>query len=316
MPMFINQNTYVIARYNWENGGKMYVSKEPSNFLIDNITLDYFANKPLLSVKDAQYEIEAALGLYITNIVTESEKQGKKASLRNMVSYLFQHQNLMASKFALFYRFSDFYKRKDIIEQFPVFSGMIGQQYYSDLIELNNLKSKLKQKVKIQKANEKSSSYIKENLQPLLQDYYALLDMPLNKDMKVQKMLILASNLPEFDDTQLFNESGISERYHQLNRELDGLRDQERDILLEIDNLRNANQNGKSFTGMLQELKEQTSISGISLDEYTCPLCGGICEEISEDDANLLEASAWVDRVRDLFIIFNLTNSIYKFFTK
>ena len=28
----------------------------------------------------------------------------------------------MASKFALFYRFSDYYKRKDVIEQFPVFA--------------------------------------------------------------------------------------------------------------------------------------------------------------------------------------------------
>ena len=69
--------------------------------------------------------------------------------------------NLMASKFALFYRFSDFYKRKDIIEQFPVFAGMIGQEYYSDLIELGNLKAQLKKKAKTQIANEKSSTYVK-----------------------------------------------------------------------------------------------------------------------------------------------------------
>ena len=43
----------------------------------------------------------------------------------------------MASKFALFYRFSDFYKRKDVIDQFPVFAGMISQEYYSDLIQLS-----------------------------------------------------------------------------------------------------------------------------------------------------------------------------------
>ena len=296
MPMLINQNTYVIARYNWESGGKMYVLKEFPDFSIDNITLEYFEDKPILSVKDAQYEIESALGLYVTNIVTDSEKQGKKASLRNMVSYLFQHQNLMASKFALFYRFSDYYKRKDIIEQFPVFAGMIGQQYYSDLIQLNNLKAQLKKKQKTQKANEKSSTYIKENLQPLLKDYYALLDVPFNSNITIQKMLKLASNLPEFDDTQLFNENGIAERYRHLNNELDELRDQERDVLLKIDNLDDASQNGKNFTGMLQELKDQTSISGNFVKEYSCPLCGGICEEISEDDATLLEASAWLDR--------------------
>ena len=72
----------------------------------------------------------------MTNMATDADQQGKKASLRNMVSYLFQHQNLMASKFALFYRFSDFYKRKDVIDQFPVFAGMISQEYYSDLITI------------------------------------------------------------------------------------------------------------------------------------------------------------------------------------
>lgn len=306
MPMLINHNTYVIARYNWESGGKMHVLKESSDFPIDNITLEYFLDKPTLSVKDAQYEIESALGLYVTNIVTDSEKQGKKASLRNMVSYLFQHQNLMASKFALFYRFSDYYKRKDIIEQFPVFAGMIGQKYYSDLIQLTNLKAQLKRKQKIQKANEKSSTYIKENLQPLLEDYYALLDIPFNSNITIQKMLILASNLPEFDETQLFNENGIAKRYRQLYNELDKLRDQERDLLLKIDNLDDASQNGKDFTGMLQELKDQTSISVNFIKEYSCPLCGGVCKEVSEDDARLVEASAWLDR--ELEITSKFTN--------
>lgn len=295
MPMIINKNTYVIARYNWQSGGKMYVLKEEENFQIDNISLDYFADKPELSVKDAQYEIEAALGLYVTNMVVDGEKQGKKASLRNMVSYLFQHQNLMASKFALFYRFSDFYKRKDIIEQFPVFAGMIGQEYYSDLIELGNLKAQLKRKLKTQKANERSTVYVKENLQPLLQDYYALLDISFDSNTTVQKMLKIASKLPEFDDSKLFNESGIIERYRFLNKQLEDLRNQERDVLLKIDNLDDASKNGENFATMLQELKDQTSVVEISSGKYVCPLCGNSCSEISKDDADLLAASKWLD---------------------
>ena len=111
MPMSINDITYIIARYKKETG-KMYVVKEPADFNVNNITLDYFYSKPCMDVKYAQNEIESALGLYVSNTVIDEERQGRKASLRNMVSYLFQHQNLIASKFALFYRFSDFYKRK------------------------------------------------------------------------------------------------------------------------------------------------------------------------------------------------------------
>ena len=295
MPMLINKNVYIIARDNWKNGGKMYVVKENADFDVEKISLEYFNDRAKLSIKDAQYEIESALGLYVTNMVTDEDKQGKKASLRNMVSYLFQHQNLMASKFALFYRFADFYKRKDVIEQFPVFAGMIKQEYYSDLIELNNLKSQLKRKQKTQKANEKGTVYVKENLQPLLQDYYALLDAPFNSDITAQRMLKVASDLPEFNDSELFNEDGIVQRYHSLNEKLDSLRNEERDVLLKIDNLSGANQAGSKFVDMLNELKEQTEISNLEKLDYLCPICGNNCEELSNDDAKIFKSTEWLD---------------------
>ena len=269
--------------------------REKADFSADNITLEYFADKPQLDVKNAKYKIEAALGLNVSNIVEDGEKQGKKASLRNMVSYLFQHQNLIASKFALFYRFTDYYKRKDIIEQFPVFAGMIGQEYYSDLIELGNFKKQLNKKIKMNSVHEKSSSYVKEHLQPLIQDYYALLEIPFQENMTIQGILRLASNLPEFDDSKLFSENSITERYHYLNRQLDELRDKERDILLQINNLDDVNKSGTEFTQMLEELKEQTDIAGISDVQYVCPICGNKCDEILQDNIDLSEASSWLN---------------------
>ena len=89
---------------------------------------------------------------------------------------------------------------------------MIGQEYYSDLIRLNTLKAQLKQKYKKQKANEKSTTYIKEKLSPLLTAYFALIEQNFDGSISAQKMLEIASNLPEFDDTQLFGENKITER--------------------------------------------------------------------------------------------------------
>ena len=295
LVMLIGNSTYVIARYNWDDGGKMFFSKEAEDFSPANLEINYFAEKTALSYKDAKNEIECALGLFITNMATDADQQGKKASLRNMVSYLFQHQNLMASKFALFYRFSDFYKRKDVIDQFPVFAGMISQEYYSDLIQLNTLKAQLKQKQKKQKANEKSTTYIKESLSPLLTDYFALLEQNFDGSISAQKMLEVASNLPEFDDTQLFGENKITERYSELNAELENLRNEEREILLKIKNIDNASNTGSSFSQMLRDLKQQTSIAEIETDEYTCPLCGHECQEISDNDTKLIEATNWLD---------------------
>lgn len=295
LVMLIGNNSYVIARYNWNDGGKMFFSKEAEDFVPENLTITYFTEKTALSCKDVKNEIECALGLFITNMATDADQQGKKASLRNMVSYLFQHQNLMASKFALFYRFSDFYKRKDVIDQFPVFAGMISQEYYSDLIQLNTLKAQLKQKYKKQKANEKSTAYIKENLFPLMRDYFALLEQNFDESISAQKALEIVSNLPEFDDTQLFSENKIAERYHELNAELDNLRNEEREVLLKIKNINDASDTGSSFSQMLRDLKQQTSVAEIETDKYTCPLCGHECHEINDNDSKLIEAANWLD---------------------
>ena len=295
LVMLIGDSTYIIARYNWDDGGKMHFSKEAADFCSRDLEINYFTEKTALSYKDVKNEIECALGLFITNMATEVDQKGKKASLRNMVSYLFQHQNLMASKFALFYRFSDFYKRKDVIDQFPVFAGMISQEYYSDLIQLNSLKVQLKQKYKKQKANEKSTTIIKENLAPLLTDYFALLEQDFNGNISAQKMLKIASDLPEFDDSQLFGENKITERYSELNDELENLRNEEREILLKINNINDTSGAGNSFSQMLKNLKQQTSIAAIETDEYTCPLCGHECQEISDNDSKLIEATNWLD---------------------
>lgn len=145
------------------------------------------------------------------------------------------------------------------------------------------------------KCNEKSTAYIKENLSPLLTDYFALLEQDFDGKISVQKMLKIASDLPEFDDTQLFGENKIAERYSELNAVLENLRNEEREILLKIKNIDNAFDTGSSFTQMLKDLKQQTSIAEIETDEYTCPLCGHECKEIAENDSKLIEATEWLD---------------------
>ena len=113
LVMFVKDHTLVIARQSWNDSGKMFISREKDDFDANNLELDYFEGKQFQNVKEIQTEIECEFGLLVSNMVTDEDRSGKKASFRNMTSYMFQHQNLMASKFALFYRFADFYKRKE-----------------------------------------------------------------------------------------------------------------------------------------------------------------------------------------------------------
>lgn len=294
IAMFIRDHIIIIARQSWHDGGKMCISKENADFDATTLKLNYFADKQFCNYKEIQREIECELGLFISNMVTDENQSGKRASLRNMVSYMFQHQNLMASKFALFYRFSDYYKRKDVIDQFPVFAGMIGQEYYSTLIELNELEARLRRKERQQKVNIKSTAYVKKSLYPLLCNYYALLGMKLEPTLTAQKMLKLSKELPEFDDSQFFGESEIVSRYKDLNTKLETLQDEERDIRLRIERIRSTSEAGGEFASMLRQLKQQTDSAPIEVSQYTCPLCGHDCSEIAEADDELSAATEWL----------------------
>jgi hypothetical protein len=293
--LVVKDVTYVIGRQRWEKGGRMYFEIENSDFTHFNLTFDYFNNKTLFFAKDVQYKIESVLGLQVTNMkANDDDEKSERASLRNMVSYLFQHQNLMASKFALFYRFSDFYKRKAVIEQFPIFAGIIGQEYYSDLIRLNKLKSELKKLIKSQAQNKAVNEEIKQKFSPLMKDYFSQLNLYFDENQTLQRMINIAKRLPEYDDSQLFQSEGIVERYHNLNFELEKLRSYEQKLYIDIQNLNDASDTGTSYVEMLKELKNKTDISQPELEYYSCPLCGNSCDTVNKENEEVIEASKWL----------------------
>lgn len=291
----IGEECLAIARQKWELGAKMHIGIEKSNFTIEELQYEYFRDKPLISVKDAQLSIEQALGLHVLNIETENEDKEKKASLRNMVSYMFQHQNLMASKFALFYRFSDYYKRQDVIDQFPVFAGIIGQEYYSSLIRFNKLKKDLKKLQKEEQQNDTLTKKLKNELLPLFENYYALLNIPFDSSQSLKQLKDLSKKLPEIDYESIVTSEGITNRYKNLNDKLEELREQERDLQLKINDLGGIDRTGDTYIKMLEELKDKTQIAEPGKEAYSCPLCGNICEELSLINKDIIEASKWLD---------------------
>lgn len=60
-----------------------------------------------------------------------------------MISFMLQHQNLVANKHSLFYRFDEKEKRERVIDEFKIFAGLVDQQYYILSQELDEYKIKL-----------------------------------------------------------------------------------------------------------------------------------------------------------------------------
>lgn len=292
LSMVVGDKCLNIARKAWEQGGKMSIKIEEANFPFENLSYDYF-NEQFIPSKDVQYAIERELGLRISNITDDENEHGKKASLRNMVPFLFQHQNLMASKFAIFYRFNDYYKRKDTIEQFPVFAGFIGQDYYSMLIKLNDKKKELKKLQKEEVKNKEIKKELKEKLIPLFEDYYALVNKKFDNNKSIKELIELSRSLPKID-LETCTSLDIVSKYEELKSELHILREEETELSIKLNELYNTNNTGGEYIEVLEELKEKTQISRPEKDSYNCPLCGKECEEINKISNNIFEADNWL----------------------
>lgn len=293
--LVVNDKCLVIGRNSWEQGGKMFINIESTDFTVEKLDYSYF-NKVFIPSKQVQYQIEKELGLSVTNLEDDDpDGKGKRASLRNMVSFMFQHQNLMASKFALFYRFSDYYKRLDVIEQFPIFAGIIGQQYYTKLLKLNELQKKLKRLKKGEEKNSNVQNKLKSELESLFEDYYSLIGVYFQNGKSIKQLTKLSNELPKIDLSSYYSKETIR-RYEELNMKINALRDEERDLVLKICNLKDTNNVGEEYIGTLNQIKEESEVYRPQRDKYCCPLCGNQCEDIHKIKEDLKSATQWLDK--------------------
>ena len=113
----------------------------------DDLTLDIFESKQI-NRTDFIYKLNQIYGLDISDMIESEEDKKRKGmvgapSIRNAMSYIIQHQNLIANKLALFYRFDEREKKEQTIEQFKIFAKYVDAQYYSLSREINTLKKRL-----------------------------------------------------------------------------------------------------------------------------------------------------------------------------
>ena len=102
---------------------RCYFSVETNFDINEKLTSDYFNSLTLKDIKQAQLDFERHLGLSVTStreIDEQSRQTGSKATIRDVASIMFQHQNLVANKHSIFYRFDDFYKRTKVVSDFPI----------------------------------------------------------------------------------------------------------------------------------------------------------------------------------------------------
>lgn len=142
----MNDSHLVLARRsNQQKGFVRHETDEMAVASIDSFKRSYFDEDEFVTLADFRKEIGRFFGLVITDIDESAEAKkyrgGKSPtpSVRSFTSFMLQHQNLVANKHAIFYRFDEKEKRDQAIEHLPVFLGYADQKYFLLSQRINTL---------------------------------------------------------------------------------------------------------------------------------------------------------------------------------
>lgn len=117
---------------------------------LKSLDINFFDKKYFMPLRDFKKE----LGRYFNVTLTDTDEDvslrvyaGKKSStpsIRSFTSFMLQHQNLVANKHAIFFRFDEKEKREQAIDHFKIFLGIADQEYFMLAQSLNAKRQELK----------------------------------------------------------------------------------------------------------------------------------------------------------------------------
>ena len=160
----------ILARKQEAKSTKAFYKIESEKIDIEHLDIKYFKEEYFINLNAFKIELGLFYGLNISDTDTceqndnfhHTKKKGR-ASFRNMMSFMLQHQNLIANKHSLFYRFDQKEKRERVIDEFKIFAGFVDQSYYIISHEIEELKQKIeKQKNKYNKYLQDKNERIQE----------------------------------------------------------------------------------------------------------------------------------------------------------
>lgn len=256
----------------------------------------YFSN-------DFNVELGHYFGLDITDIDEDlDDRQYRKnnakkgrPTIRNMVPFILQHQNLIANKHSLFYRFDQKEKREQTIDQFKIFAGFVKQEYYTIKQKLAEEEKKFKHLEGQKKRIISQNKFNRQKLEAFLNEYYAITGSKLIDEDEKQILINPKNALEKLEKSKVFanyeSEQSLQEleRFKKQKNELYSqkriLRNKYKDICSSIEY---ANRYFNETESLLEENKEKINLS-------ECPFCNTHNESIINEANQLENAINWLN---------------------
>lgn len=209
-----------------------------------------------------------------------------------MISFMLQHQNLVANKHSLFYRFDEKEKRERVIDEFKIFAGLVDQQYYILSQELDEYKIKLEKCQNEQSRFEINKKDKSSYLDVLREEYYAISGNELFPDVDSIHMLNAPQNYLDKLKTSLIIVNEDSEQYKyqytELVKKKNILLARRREVTLKLEKVIASIKYAKSYSETIdryEPVKEAISSNSI------CPFCH------NKNDGTIIEANRLTEAI-------------------
>ncbi len=281
----VSNKYLVIGRPHWKSAdrSKVYFSFEVKSEFLKSFSFEYFNDKSLRKLTDVQLDVEHHLGLAVSDTRESSDEDKRdagKATMRSFVSLLFQHQNLVANKHSLFYRFDDYHKRKKTIEQLPILLGWVDGEYYALKQQLDFKKKKLSAEQKRQKSIELSKDEEIDRLRVPINQYYTSLGYVLDEDISLSDLKKTATNLPEMPQSS-YEDSDIKSQLIDLEDKRKRCRDDLSEVNTLIEQISNNSTDANDYAKLLTEIITANDVNECD-DSIECPVCHQKTPEIED----------------------------------
>lgn len=296
--LYKNDTQLVIARKQAERTRKLFFKIEPQNLEIDDLTSSYFGDEYYIDINTFKEELGHFFGIEISNMDDVdcgiNRKVIKKGhpSFRNMISFMLQHQNLVANKHSLFYRFDEKEKRERVIDEFKIFAGLVDQQYYILSQELDEYKIKLEKCQNEQSRFEINKKDKSSYLDVLREEYYAISGNELFPDVDSIHMLNAPQNYLDKLKASLIIVNEDSEQYKyqytELVKKKNILLARRREVTLKLEKVIASIKYAKSYSETIdryEPVKEAISSNSI------CPFCH------NKNDGKIIEANRLTEAI-------------------
>ncbi len=213
-------------------------------------------------------------------------------SIRSFSSFMLQHQNLVANKHALFYRFDEKEKRDQAIDHTKIFLGLVDQKFFHLSQEKERLSTEERRLVRQKETNKLTAESYKQKVGPVLSQLYALMgfeDQPISIDNVLSHPQDAKDQLDDIIISEKINHNSdaITQRYDQLEMARNQKTAELRKLQRQASSINKHIHEEERF---VDNVKQFNSPKHIHISASVCPFCHTEKDSLRQSAGKLQQA--------------------------